>query len=77
MTNSSQLLSFWKQQYLKECEAVKKYGESYWWDFDIGEFFDETDHMVLVCADLEKVTMVFIIIASNLKQKNCYTFFLS
>lgn len=58
MTQSLQLLQFWKDRYLKECQVMEKYGGFYSWGFEINVFFTETDHMILVCSDLEKVIVV-------------------
>lgn len=56
---SLQLLQFWKDRYVRECQDMEKYGGSYSWGFEIDVFFTETDHMILICSDLEKVTVVY------------------
>ena len=54
MVESRELLQYWKDQYFNESENLKKYGGSYWWGFETDVFFTETDHMILICCDIEK-----------------------
>ncbi|GIY83831.1 dynein heavy chain 10, axonemal [Caerostris darwini] len=55
-SESIEILQYWKKLYFEESEKVKKYGPTYWWRFDTRILFEETDHVISVCNDLEKIS---------------------
>ncbi|GFT72631.1 dynein-1-alpha heavy chain, flagellar inner arm I1 complex [Nephila pilipes] len=55
---SVEILQYWKKLYMDESEKIKKYGASYWWRFDTRILFDEIDHVVSVCEDIDRVSQV-------------------
>ncbi|XP_071035500.1 dynein axonemal heavy chain 10 [Parasteatoda tepidariorum] len=55
VTDSVEVLSFWKKLYMEESENVKKFGSAYWWTFDIRHFFNDTDYIIIICKDIENI----------------------